>query len=133
MTDKKFSRWVIPILIVILLLQTFFMVYFGMKKEGFHDDEMATYTLSNYKDGFIIRSKNLITQWVDGDVLFDVLTVSEEESFSYKAVYENQERDVHPPLYYYIIHTISSLLPYFSSPKDDHLLQITLNRDTFYK
>lgn len=109
MIKQKCSRWSILILVVLLCLQACFLAYFGGLKEGFHEDEMATYTLSNYPEGFFNRTESLVNNWVDGDVLFDVLTVSDEEKFDYKMVYANQESDVHPPLYYFIIHTVSSL------------------------
>ena len=111
MTKQKYSRWSILILVGLLCLQACFLVYFGGLKKGFNEDEMATYTLSNYPEGFFNRTESLLNNWVDGDVLYDVLIVSNEEKFDYKMVYANQESDVHPPLYYFIVHTISSLFP----------------------
>ena len=93
---KQISRSVL-ILACVLCLQAIFLVYSGSRKAGFHEDEIATYTLSNYADGFISRTEGLFNNWVDGDVLFDTLTVSSEEAFRYDMVYANQERDVHPP------------------------------------
>jgi hypothetical protein len=109
MAKQKISRWSVVILIAILCLQVVFMGYFGNLKQGFHEDEMATYTLSNYGQGFYHRTSELENTWVDSDILQDVLSVSGEEKFDYKMVYENQESDVHPPMYYFIIHTLSSL------------------------
>lgn len=109
MQTQRCSRWSIIALVGILCLQTIIGVYFGNRKAGFHEDEMATFTLSNHADGFLSKTKSLMNNWVDGSVLYDILSVSEEKAFDYQMVYRNQQRDVHPPLYYYLIHTISSL------------------------
>lgn len=37
--------------------------------------------------------------------------VEEYDRFNYSAVYHHQRYDVHPPLYYFAVHTISSLFP----------------------
>ena len=39
------------------------------------------------------------------------MTVSKEHRFDYKNVWINQSHDVHPPLYYAILHTICSFFP----------------------
>ena len=110
MIRKKRFLLAMLILFVILCLQAFVLTYFGVQKKGFHVDEMATYTLSN--GGFICsRSERLMNTWVDGDRLFDTLSASGEERFDYQTVYHVQESDVHPPLYYYMMHTMSSLVP----------------------
>lgn len=109
MNKKGILRPSILLMAAILLFHTLLLVYFGSKKLGFHEDEMATFSLSNHPDGFFFRTESLMHQWVNGSEFLDVLTVSEEERFDYQMVYQNQESDVHPPLYYYVIHTLSSL------------------------
>ena len=95
-------------LVLILFLQSIIMYSFAERKEGFHLDEIFTFTLSNYENGFVTRS-DIINEWVSGEFFNKALTVSSEEHFDYDMVYNNQVRDVHPPLYYYVIHTVSSL------------------------
>lgn len=97
-------------LAIVLLLQVFLIVYFGMQKSGFHVDEIYTYTLSNYEDGFVCDTEGVVEGWKSGEFYSAVLEVSREEAFSYNIPYVNQTGDVHPPLYYFIIHTVSSLV-----------------------
>lgn len=49
------------------------------------------------------------TTWVSGQAYQDYIAVSESNTFNYASVYYNQRGDVHPPLYYIILHTICSL------------------------
>ncbi|MCD8379417.1 MAG: glycosyltransferase family 39 protein [Lachnospiraceae bacterium] len=81
------------------------------QKVSFHVDEMLTFGLSNsyYQPFFEEPSVNggvVIT----GAEFTDYLTVS-DHPFSYGSVIYNQIQDVHPPLYYFLIHTICSAAP----------------------
>ncbi|MEI3525679.1 MAG: hypothetical protein V8Q27_05755 [Eubacteriales bacterium] len=38
-------------------------------------------------------------------------TVTEGHAFDYAIPYRNEEADVHPPFYYFLMHTLSSLVP----------------------
>ena len=49
--------------------------------------------------------------WMDGQELFEQLTVTKGERFQYFQVLINQAMDVHPPFYYLLVHTIFSLFP----------------------
>ncbi len=49
------------------------------------------------------------TTWVQGQDYIDYLTVSEDNTFNYASVYYNQRGDVHPPLFYILLHTICSI------------------------
>ncbi len=48
------------------------------------------------------------TTWVPGQDYVDYLAVSESNTFNYASVYYNQRGDVHPPLFYMLLHTICS-------------------------
>ena len=53
--------------------------------------------------------------WKTSEQAKDYVTVSASEIFSYWSVYYNQARDVHPPLFYMLVHTISAIcLNHFS-------------------
>lgn len=97
-------------LLAMLILQVVLTVYFGMHKNGYHLDEMYTYTLANYDGGFVTETEGVLEGWKSGEFYKDVLEVSQEEAFSYNIPYQNQRGDVHPPLYYFVIHTVSSLM-----------------------
>lgn len=49
------------------------------------------------------------TAWVPGQYYRDYLAVSGSNTFNYASVYYNQRGDVHPPLYYILLHTVCSL------------------------
>ncbi|MDO4945888.1 MAG: hypothetical protein Q4E74_11900, partial [Ruminococcus sp.] len=114
------------IIIVQIIYTTFTFVY---KKEGYHSDEVWSYGLANsyYKPFIHMKSgiaNSIVTheayteeaydnnnKWISGKVFKDYLTVQQDERFSYGSVIYNQTLDNHPPLYYCLIHTISSLFP----------------------
>lgn len=53
--------------------------------------------------------------WKTSEQAKDYVTVSASEVFSYWSVYYNQARDVHPPLFYMLVHTVSAIcLNHFS-------------------
>jgi hypothetical protein len=112
--DKPHHRKVLPTvlaLLLILLVQSGMMVHFGQQKAGFHEDEMATYELSNLPGGFLHLTEGFLESWQPGDYFQYPLTADEQRAFDYSIPYHNQEIDVHPPFYYYVIHTASSLFP----------------------
>ncbi len=107
-----------------------------LHKTQLHIDEVWTYALSNstkgpylylwrtgigdesdptrYSSGeTVLRDKeNLYFQkWHTGEEFKEYLTVQNGERFRYDTVVYNQSCDVHPPLYYFIVHTICSLFP----------------------
>lgn len=49
--------------------------------------------------------------YVPGSFVKQLYVVTPGEGFQYGKVFENQSADVHPPLYYCLVHTISSLFP----------------------
>ncbi len=124
LTDKE-SRKVrsFIVLAVIIILQLVRIIYsFVCLKEDFHSDEMWSYGLSNsYYEPFIYQNAehtdyiNYKT-WFSSKVMRDYLTVDKEHRFSYGSVYYNQVHDYHPPLYYFVLHTICSFFPGKFSP-----------------
>lgn len=48
------------------------------------------------------------TTWVPGQDYLDYLAVAKDNTFNYASVYYNQRGDVHPPLFYMLLHTICS-------------------------
>ncbi len=49
------------------------------------------------------------TTWVSGEDYLHYVTASPENRFNYASVYYNQRGDVHPPLFYILLHTICSV------------------------
>lgn len=64
------------------------------------------------------------TAWVTGDELAEQITTSRGKRFQYLQVYLNQVVDVHPPFYYFIVHTVFSFFP--NSYSDYYLFGINM-------
>ena len=47
--------------------------------------------------------------WKTSEEAKEYMTVSTDEIFNYWSVYYNQARDVHPPLFYFLVHFVSAL------------------------
>ena len=100
------------ILLSVILVQICFIVYQVTQKNGYHIDEIYSFGLSNSYDRAFLNADNAAqNHWIDSKYFDDYLTVQSDERFSYDSVYKNQVQDVHPPLYYMALHTISSFFP----------------------
>lgn len=79
-------------------------------------DGIFTYVLANcpYAYSFVdsvyedFPDKN---GWIDARLLKEAYVVEPYDRFNYAAVYFHQRTDVHPPFYYMLVHTVSSLFP----------------------
>lgn len=106
--EKQFGRSLF-ILTLILLVQLVMMVYFGNQKTGYHCDEIYTYELSNSNETSI-NSGDCYDAWNSNEYFLKTLSAADNR-FDYVTVWKNQKNDVHPPFYYVIVHTVSSLFP----------------------
>lgn len=96
----------------IILLQMLFCIYSAIGKQGYFIDEIYSFGLSNsVGHAFLNRDVSIQNSWVSGDYFKDYLTVQNGERFLYASVYNNQVADVHPPLFYFALHTICSFFP----------------------
>ncbi len=106
-SDKKKKLFFVTVMAVILLMQLALFCYYGNRKTGFHEDELYTYYSTNKTAGLFVSDR----QWLMRDQLRNDFVVLPGEEFRYNVVKQMQSWDVHPPLYYYLIHTICSLTP----------------------
>ena len=98
--------------LAILSLQLISLSVFAVQKKSFHIDEIYSYILSNsYRTDRISHADWLWNQWIKGSDFSDFTTVQQGEQFAYDRVYYNNSLDAHPPLYYYLLHTVCSLFP----------------------
>ena len=105
-------------LVIIIFSQLGLLMYYMNQKAGFHIDELWSYSFSNsissypiYSDEFGYNQDYLFSKWFSGKYYNDLLTVTDKEKFNYKKVKENTSLDLHPPFYYYLLHTICSFFP----------------------
>lgn len=103
LTKKQYSY----ILLLVLVLQIALICFFGMQKAGFHQDEYYSYFSSNRSLGFYYPDR----EWVRTDTIRDEFVVKPGEGFRYGLVHQVQSWDVHPPLFYDLLHTVCSLTP----------------------
>lgn len=80
-------------------------------KENYHVDEIYSYGLANNTTGDQITFEDGIKYGRKELSHIDYMSVSESERFNYANVWENQANDVHPPLYYALLHTLCSIFP----------------------
>ena len=125
LSQKKAYIILTLIILTALMLYTYF---FFAKKKGYDSDEIYSYSLANsYFKPFLDESDNwnmnyvsevipYLETWINGSVLHDYITVQNGEQFSYSSVWYNQSKDVHPPFYYAVLHTICSFFPDIYSP-----------------
>ncbi|RKM54252.1 hypothetical protein D6853_13555 [Butyrivibrio sp. X503] len=92
---------------IILLISILVSVFYGFQKKGFHEDEYYTYFSSNRSLGLYQPDR----EWQDRQTVYDEFSVKKGEGFNYGLVKLVQSWDVHPPVYYYIFHTVCSLTP----------------------
>lgn len=93
--------------IALLILQLIVLFCYGNRKSGFHEDEFYSYYSTNKTAGLFVDDR----QWQARDNFRNDFVVLEGEQFRYDVVKQMQSWDVHPPLYYYLLHTVCSLFP----------------------
>ena len=100
--------------------------YYINHKEGFFMDELWSYGHANSSQGaflsqdidshFTHYKTGLHEHWINGKVFHDYLTTQKDEQFSYGHIIKNLQKSVHPPLFYYLLHTVCSFMPDKFSP-----------------
>ena len=102
---KKYS-WQI-IMLFLLCMQILLVLYYGDKKEGYHEDEYYSYYSTNRTAGLYEPDR----EWVDKETYRQEFVVQPGEGFHYSQVAMVQSWDVHPPFFYFLLHTASSFFP----------------------
>ena len=101
----------IIMLSAILIVELAVLLYFGFQKKGMHFDEFFSYFNTNNSFGREAYDRT----WVSSDNIKKDFYVIPGEGFNYKWVATLQSYDVHPPVYYILLHTICSFFPYVYS------------------
>ncbi|MCM1038387.1 MAG: glycosyltransferase family 39 protein [Ruminococcus sp.] len=108
-TDNKMpehKKWFICFGII-WCVQMLTAVYFCVQKQGFHEDEFYSYYSTSRTYGLAIEDG----AWMEHDDYYNEFVVLEGEEFQYGLVKLVQSWDVHPPVYYWVLHTVCSLFP----------------------
>lgn len=83
------------------------------RKNNYDTDEIFTYGLSNHQYVGTTEMRIVEGQTYEpaGKAWYDYMVVQPGEGFDYANVWKNQAEDVHPVLYYALVHTMSSFFP----------------------
>ena len=115
---KPNNSRIVYILIAIILIQLIRIVFvFAFEKDGKHPDESWSFGLANsYYKAHIFMTDDATeetyrNEWISGKVLKDYITVAKDQRFAYDSVVSNLKSDAHPPLFFFILHTICSMFP----------------------
>lgn len=112
------------LLLLIIAVQLVYTVGMFNSKKIFHTDEMWSYGLANsegrpflfLQPGIRLADKDRqqnykFNEWIDGSYYKYYLVADKNRRFDYKSVIYNQTLDMHPPLYFSVLHTICSFFP----------------------
>ena len=101
----KKKKLYVPCMIVLLMIQLCVALFFCAQKQGFHYDEYYSYYSSNLTMG--LHPTDM--EWKDTEEIRSEFMALPGEGFNYGMVKLMQSWDVHPPLYYYVLRTVSVL------------------------
>lgn len=105
---EKHKKWIWIIAFAgLLMIQLTVLFFYGNKKSGFHEDEFYSYYSTNKTAGLYEPDR----EWIDSEHIRQELVVLKDEGFRYGLVAQMQSWDVHPPVYYFLLHTVSSIFP----------------------
>lgn len=114
--QNKHLNYKYAVALIIIIQALFVSIAFGVRKRGYHSDELWNYGFANSTDGMHVFSQDGINyynclKWVDSEVLLKYISVNKSEIFSYSSIYKNAEKDLNPPLQYMLLHLICSFFP----------------------
>ncbi len=94
------------LIILLLFIETAVLIFFGVQKKGMHFDEFFSYFNTNNSYGREAYDRS----WVSSENIKKDFYVLPGERFNYSRVVELQSYDVHPPVYYLLLHTVCSFM-----------------------
>lgn len=101
-----------------VVLQMALCLYYAYAKQSFYCDEIFQYGLANSEKYAFIDTdsvrENSDTGWITKEFYDNYVNVDKSKPFSFKAAYNNQAIDVHPPLSYMLLHIASYYTDHFS-------------------
>ncbi len=125
MAKGRRARITVGLLLALLAAQMLLAAAFGARKDGFDIDELFTYGLANsFGSGYIDAMEG---RWTSGERFMEQLTVG-THAHEYLHIYDKQREDVHPPLYYLLMHAVCSV---FRTPQVNKWTGIALNLACF--
>ena len=105
LTEKKIT---VLLLILICVLQLGMSLFWAEKKQYLAPDELFSYVSANNPDYIGKVPKDV---WLDEAWYTDYVSAKADQTYAYSIPYHNQDKDVHPPLFYLFLHTACSMIP----------------------
>ena len=108
---KTWIKKYIALILALILISAVCFLFAG-RKEGMFIDEIYSFGLANsYYAPYVtdLKDGDLIDKVMTRQELIDYLSVGDDDRFAAGSVYYNQTRDVHPPMYYWLLNFASSL------------------------
>ncbi|MCC6107252.1 MAG: glycosyltransferase family 39 protein [Atopobium sp.] len=99
-------------LAALLLVQLAVMTYYALAKQGFFVDELWSYGLANsLYFPHLFGNGAMEGKWLTPQVFHSYLEVDPGEQFRFDSVVYNLSQDAHPPLFFMVLHAVSSFFP----------------------
>lgn len=86
-------------------------IFIILLKRQLHVDEYISYGSANHIGSLHIDVEDYRTYTLPDTPFLKYMAADPNDRFNYRNVWQNQAADVHPPLYYVILHTICSIFP----------------------
>ena len=99
---KKNIDKILAVIIVIISCVVAFI--FQTQKVGFHEDEVYTLSSSVSPINGLLSTYDTGVKWYTKEYVQDYYTLKKENIFNFKALYNNQKSDNHPPFFYTLVH-----------------------------
>lgn len=87
----------------------FLLIAVISNKAGYHIDEISSYTRANHTYGYVGEEGVYYTP--GNEPYIYLATATEGDRFNYVQVWKTAGEGVHPPIYYFLLHTLCSFTP----------------------
>ena len=106
--DKAYCLLIFLACVIMFFSEAYLMIHKDISL-----DEVFSYGLANHQfvDTIEMQPKDGVIYEKGTEPYAEYMTVQENGEFDYENVWKNQTADVHPPLYYVLLHSICSCFP----------------------
>lgn len=102
---KKRNIIFVVVCIVLLFLAVGVRIYWSNQKEAYHVDEVSSYHFIGGGSSMMPHLDAAFQDtWHDGAFFSDYVTIDADERYDFSRITDKTAQDVHPPLYYWILH-----------------------------
>lgn len=103
------KKRIVFLLAGICIVQIVVSLFWASQKNYLFFDEVFSFQASNTARKERVEFEENV--WMNETWYESFMSVDEEDAFDYSIPFNNQKTDVHPPLYYMMLHTVCSIVP----------------------